>query len=115
MNQSLFDFGRTRKAVTQSRVGHDLSETDLEKTRQDVIFRVIKSYFETLLAQEMVRVAEEWGKECGGRPGEGRGFIQGRFGCRVRPAERSGSSSGPIRRTGKGPEPAQPGFLQLEF
>jgi outer membrane protein TolC len=59
LNQSLFDFGRTRKAVTRSRVGRDLSETELEKTRQDLIFRVFKSYFETLLAQEMVLVAED--------------------------------------------------------
>src|SRR5262249_17894919 len=59
LNQSLFDFGRTRKAVTRSRVGQDLSETELEKTRQDLIFRVFKSYFETLLAKEIVRVAED--------------------------------------------------------
>jgi outer membrane protein len=59
LNQSLFDFGRTRKAVTQARVGRDLSESELEKIRQDLIFRVFKSYFETLLAQEMVRVAED--------------------------------------------------------
>jgi outer membrane protein len=59
LTQSLFDFGRTRKAVTQSRVGRDLSGTELEKTRQDLIFRVVKSYFEALLAQEMVRVAED--------------------------------------------------------
>jgi outer membrane protein TolC len=59
LTQPLFDFGRTRKAVTQSRVGRDLSETELEKTRQVLIFRVVKSYFETLLTQEMVRVAED--------------------------------------------------------
>jgi outer membrane protein len=58
LTQPLFDFGRTRKAVAQSRLGHDLSETELEKTRQDLIFRVFKSYFEALLAQEMVRVRE---------------------------------------------------------
>lgn len=57
--QSIFDFGRTRKAVAQSRVGRELSEAELEKTRQEVTFRVVKSYYETLLAQEMVRVAEE--------------------------------------------------------
>jgi outer membrane protein len=59
LTQSIFDFGRIRKAVMQSRVGRELSETELEKTRQDLIFRVVKSYFETLLAQEMVRVAED--------------------------------------------------------
>jgi len=59
VTQPLFDFGRTRKAVAQSRLGRDLSETELEKTRQDLIFRVFKSYFDALLAQEMVRVAED--------------------------------------------------------
>jgi outer membrane protein TolC len=58
LTQPIFDFGRTRKAVKQARTGRDLSETELEKTRQDLIFRVFKSYFEALLAQEMVRVRE---------------------------------------------------------
>jgi outer membrane protein TolC len=58
LTQPLFDFGRTRKAVAQSRLGRDLSEIELEKTRQDLIFRVFKSYFEALFAQEMVRVRE---------------------------------------------------------
>ena len=59
MMQPVFDFGRTRKAVTQSRLGKELSETELEKTRQELIFRVFKSYHDALLAQEMVLVSED--------------------------------------------------------
>jgi outer membrane protein TolC len=59
LTQSLFDFGRTRKAVAQSQLGREISQQELEKTQSELIFRVIKSYYEALLAQEMVRVAED--------------------------------------------------------
>jgi outer membrane protein TolC len=56
--QSVYDFGRTSSRVTQSRLGSRLSENELEATRSSLIFRVVKSYHEALLAREMVRVAE---------------------------------------------------------
>lgn len=57
LTQSLFDFGRTRKAVAQSRLDREISQKELEKTKWELIFRVIKSYYESLLSQEMVRIA----------------------------------------------------------
>ncbi len=56
--QSLFDFGRTRARVAQSRLGSSHSEKELEATRSHLIFRVVKSYYEALLTREMVQVAE---------------------------------------------------------
>ncbi len=58
LSQSLFDGGRTRQAVAQTRVGRDASQMELEKTKSEVIFRVVKSYYQALLSQEMVGVAE---------------------------------------------------------
>jgi outer membrane protein TolC len=56
--QSVYDFGRTSSRVAQSRVGSRLSEKELDATRSDLIFRVVKAYFQGLLAREMVQVAE---------------------------------------------------------
>ena len=56
--QSIYDFGRTSSRVAQSRVGSLLSEKELDATRSDLIFRVVKAYYEALLAREMVQVAE---------------------------------------------------------
>lgn len=59
LTQSLFDSRRTRKAVDQSRLSRSISEEELQKTRSEVVFRVLKAYYETLLAKEMLRVAED--------------------------------------------------------
>ena len=59
LTQTVFDFGRTRKAIEQSRAGRDLSQAELEKARQELAFRVVKSYYEALMAREMVRLAED--------------------------------------------------------
>ena len=56
--QSVYDFGRTSSRVSQSRVGTRLSEKELDATRADLIFRVVKAYYGALLAREMVQVAE---------------------------------------------------------
>jgi len=56
--QSLYDFGRTSSRVAQSRVGSRLSQKELDATRSDLIFRVVKAYYDALLAREMVQVAE---------------------------------------------------------
>ncbi len=56
--QSLYDFGRTSSRVAQSRAGSRLSEKELDATRSDLIFRVVKAYYEALLARETVHVAE---------------------------------------------------------
>jgi outer membrane protein len=55
----VFDFGRVRKGVQLSRLGKDIAEKDLEKTRSDLVFRVVKAYYQVLLAEAMERVAEE--------------------------------------------------------
>jgi len=56
--QSVYDFGRTSSRVAQSRVGSHLSEKELDATRSDLIFRVVKAYYQGLLARELVQVAE---------------------------------------------------------
>jgi outer membrane protein TolC len=58
-SQLVFDFGRVRKGVQLSRLGKDVAENDLEKTRSDLVFRVVKAYYQALLAEEMAQVAEE--------------------------------------------------------
>jgi len=57
-SQSLYDFGRTSSRVAQSRVETRAAEKEVAATRSDLIFRVVKAYYETLLAREMVHVAE---------------------------------------------------------
>jgi outer membrane protein len=57
--QPLFDGFRTRTGVRLARLGQNISEKDLEKTKSDLIFRVFKAYYQVLLAVEMVRVSEE--------------------------------------------------------
>ncbi len=57
--QLVFDFGRVRKGVRLSRVGREVAEKDLAKTRSVLVFRVMKAYFQVLLSEEMVKVAEE--------------------------------------------------------
>ena len=59
ITQLVFDFGRVRKGVKLSQAGKEISEKDLEKTRSDLVFRIIKAYHQALLSKEMVRVAEE--------------------------------------------------------
>ena len=59
LNQLLFDGGRTRNIRTQARLGRQISDEELRKTQSDLIFRVVKSYLEALLAKEMVKVSEE--------------------------------------------------------
>lgn len=57
-SQVIFDFWRTRRGVALSRIGQQSTQKEVEKTRSDLIFRVIKSYQDALLAQEFVKVAE---------------------------------------------------------
>jgi outer membrane protein len=59
LNQLLFDGGRTRNIRTQARLGRQISDEELKKTQSDLIFRVVKSYLEALLAKEMVKVSED--------------------------------------------------------
>ena len=56
--QLLYDFGRSPSRVAQSRVGSRLSEKELDAERSDLIFRVVKAYYDALLAREMGQVAE---------------------------------------------------------
>ena len=59
LNQLLFDGGRTRNIRTQFRLGRQISDEELKRTQSELIFRVVKSYLEALLAKEMVKVSED--------------------------------------------------------
>ncbi len=57
-SQMIFDFWRTRQGVAIAKIGQKSSEKEVEKTKSDLIFRVVKAYLDALLAQEFVKVAE---------------------------------------------------------
>jgi len=57
-SQMLFDFWRTRNGVAMAKNSQKSTEKELERTKSDLIFRVVKAYHDALLAQEFVKVAE---------------------------------------------------------
>lgn len=59
INQPLFDFGRNLDSIESARASRSAGESDLESTRQTVIFNVKQTYYAALLAQRLERVAEE--------------------------------------------------------
>jgi len=54
----LYDFGRTSRRVNNARLGARGSQEASHRTRQEVIFEVIKAYLNNLLAREHVQVAQ---------------------------------------------------------
>lgn len=54
----LYDFGRTSRKVQSARLGARGSQEASHRTRQEVIFEVIKAYLNNLLAREHVQVAQ---------------------------------------------------------
>jgi len=59
VEQTLFDFNRTRHAMEAARARRGISGEELRASRADVLLGVVETYFGALLADESLRVAEE--------------------------------------------------------
>jgi len=59
VSQLITDSGRTPNLVASSRLLEQSSEKDYQSTRYNVILGVDQAYYDTLLAQALVRVAEQ--------------------------------------------------------
>ena len=59
VQQVLYDAGKIRGAISQAKLGEKVAQQDVEKTRQELIFRVVKVYTMHLLARSGQQVAEE--------------------------------------------------------
>lgn len=59
VQQVLYDAGKIRGYISQAKLGQKVAEQDLEKTRQELIFRVVKAYTMHLLARAGQQVAED--------------------------------------------------------
>jgi len=54
----LYDAGQTSRMVRNAKLGAQSAQKGKERTRQEVVFRVVSAYLNELLAQENVRVAK---------------------------------------------------------
>ncbi len=54
----LYDAGQTGRRIKDARLSAQAARETVQRTRQEVIFNVVKAYTDELLAQENVRVAE---------------------------------------------------------
>lgn len=59
IQQVLYDAGKIRGSVAQAKLGEKVAQQDVEKTRQELIFRVAKAYMMHLLARSGQQVAED--------------------------------------------------------
>ena len=59
LSQLITDSGRTPNLVANSRLRAEASRQDFQATRFDVILGVDQAYFEVLLAQELIKVAQQ--------------------------------------------------------
>lgn len=59
LSQLISDFGRTRNLVKNSSFLAQASQQDYQASRFDVVLGVDQAYYEVLLAQQLVRVAQE--------------------------------------------------------
>jgi outer membrane protein TolC len=59
VEQVLYDAGKIRGAISQAKLGEKVAQQDVEKTRQELIFRVVKAYTMHLLALSGEQVVEE--------------------------------------------------------
>jgi outer membrane protein len=59
LSQLITDLGRTRNLVANSRLQAQASEKDYQATRNDVILAVGQAYYEVLLSQQLVTVAQQ--------------------------------------------------------
>ena len=54
----LYDAGQTGRRIKDAKLGTQSAKETMQRTRQEIIFNVVKAYTDELLAQENVRVAE---------------------------------------------------------
>jgi outer membrane protein len=59
LSQLITDSGRTPNLVANARLNAQASEKALEATRDDVLLGVNQAYYEVLLAQELIKVAQQ--------------------------------------------------------
>lgn len=59
VQQVLYDAGKIRGAISQAKLGEKMAQQDVEKTRQELIFRVVRAYTMHLLARSGQEVAED--------------------------------------------------------
>lgn len=59
VQQVLYDAGKIRGSVGQAKLEQQLAEKDVEKTRQELIFRLVRAYTMHLLARAGQQVAED--------------------------------------------------------
>jgi outer membrane protein len=59
VQQVVYDAGKIRGLVAQARLGERVAQQDVEKTRQELIFRVVNAYTLHLLARSAQQVADE--------------------------------------------------------
>jgi len=59
VQQVLYDAGKIRGSISQAKLGEQLAQKDVEKTRQELIFDVIKAYTMHLLARSGQQVVED--------------------------------------------------------
>ncbi|MGH7318174.1 MAG: TolC family protein [Candidatus Rokuibacteriota bacterium] len=57
-SQLVYDFGKTSALVDEARAGVRVSDAELERLREVVVFNVRQSYYNLLQARRLVRVAE---------------------------------------------------------
>lgn len=55
----LYDFGRTHYMAGQTGAARDQAKAEVKKDEMQLIYRVTSAYYDALLMQEMVRVAED--------------------------------------------------------
>ncbi len=59
LSQLITDSGRTPNLVANSRLQAQASRQDYQATRYDIVFGVEQAYFEVLLSQELIKVAQQ--------------------------------------------------------
>lgn len=59
LSQLITDSGRTPNLVANSRLQAQASQQDYQATRYDIVFAVEQAYYEVLLSQELIKVAEQ--------------------------------------------------------
>lgn len=59
LQQVVYDAGKIRGYVGQAKLGEEVAQKDVERTKQELIFRVVKAYTLHLLARSGQQVAED--------------------------------------------------------
>ncbi len=59
LSQLITDSGRTHNLVANSRLQAEASRQDYQATRYDIVFAVDQAYYEVLLSEELIKVAQQ--------------------------------------------------------